>query len=301
MAQVTRDILKSYFRTGMYPTEEQFATLIDSLRHYLDEIPMSKVSGLAAALNGKASTTLVNNKADLLNIADYEDVGDSLPTLNAVFVYTSGVETYLTHSRSVYLHTDQTDEDGHTFPEGVYHIFCTNHDTDMRPIAISSHMSVYDSSLNYVKSYDYDEGVSGNKPLQAFLDALGEWSDATTTMHGLMSAADKAKLDIAEAKASVQTTSLTTITPTLNSCYRVSGSVTNLVVTLNSGMGDYVGAVTIYFTAGSSTPISFAGTGTKMYQSGITFESGTDYEVNCLWIGDRWIVAVNTLVTTLGD
>ena len=75
MAQVTRDILKSYFRTGMYPTEEQFATLIDSLRHYLDEIPMLKVSGLAAALNGKASTTLVNNKADLLNIADYEDVG----------------------------------------------------------------------------------------------------------------------------------------------------------------------------------------------------------------------------------
>lgn len=69
MAQVTRDILKSYFRTGAYPTEEQFAALIDSLRHYLDDVPMSKVTGLNEALNGKASADIGTALDDMLKAA----------------------------------------------------------------------------------------------------------------------------------------------------------------------------------------------------------------------------------------
>mgnify|MGYP006988832844 CR=1 FL=1 len=51
-----RNILKTYFETGKYPTEAQFAELIDALRHADDPIPMTDIQGLADALNGKAGT-----------------------------------------------------------------------------------------------------------------------------------------------------------------------------------------------------------------------------------------------------
>ncbi len=55
-----RNILKTYFETGKYPTEAQFAELIDALRHADDPIPMTDIQGLADALNGKAPASMVD-------------------------------------------------------------------------------------------------------------------------------------------------------------------------------------------------------------------------------------------------
>jgi hypothetical protein len=52
MAIRTPAQLKSYFETGKFPTQEQFADLIDSVRHVQAAVAMSDVSGLTAALNG---------------------------------------------------------------------------------------------------------------------------------------------------------------------------------------------------------------------------------------------------------
>lgn len=202
---------------------------------------------------------------------------------------------------------------GETIPEGDYYGFVEGQNGGW----------VYGGT-----AYHY-EGINAPTYLT---NAFGEYRAATTTKAGLMSASDKAKLDritpgqggaqvqadwnqtddeepdyiknrpnmeLYEQKTAVQTSSDLSITPELNTCYRF-GLVTNLSVVLNSDMGDYVGAVTIYFTAGDTTPIAFTGTGTKKYQSGITFEASVDYEANCLWIGDRWIIAINKLVATLG-
>ncbi len=44
MSVVPKDILKTYFETGDYPTQAQFANLIDSLRHVSDKIDESDLT-----------------------------------------------------------------------------------------------------------------------------------------------------------------------------------------------------------------------------------------------------------------
>lgn len=53
MAKKSISQLKSYFRKGTYPTESQFADLIDSFRHHDDNIQMAEIDELPAALNSK--------------------------------------------------------------------------------------------------------------------------------------------------------------------------------------------------------------------------------------------------------
>ena len=57
MAIKTPTQLKSYFRKGMYPTESQFADVLDSYRHKSEKVDLSQVKGLADALNSKYNTT----------------------------------------------------------------------------------------------------------------------------------------------------------------------------------------------------------------------------------------------------
>lgn len=54
---VNREVLKTYFRRGAYPTEAQFAALIDSLRHKNEPVQINDVERLAATLNDKYSRT----------------------------------------------------------------------------------------------------------------------------------------------------------------------------------------------------------------------------------------------------
>lgn len=57
MAIQTIAQLKAWFRRGLYPTEGQFADLIDSFRHKSEKVPLADVSGLTEALNNKYDTT----------------------------------------------------------------------------------------------------------------------------------------------------------------------------------------------------------------------------------------------------
>lgn len=54
---INREILKTYFRSGAYPTEAQFAALIDSLRHKNEPVQIDDVERLASLLNDKYSRT----------------------------------------------------------------------------------------------------------------------------------------------------------------------------------------------------------------------------------------------------
>lgn len=54
MAITTRDIIKTWFETGDYPTEEQFWATWDSYWHKLDTITMQDVQGLLQVLQSKA-------------------------------------------------------------------------------------------------------------------------------------------------------------------------------------------------------------------------------------------------------
>lgn len=67
MATKTKEQLKAYFRKGMFPTESQFADLIDSLRHIGEKLRIADVQGLADALNSKENRSemlLLRNEFD---------------------------------------------------------------------------------------------------------------------------------------------------------------------------------------------------------------------------------------------
>jgi hypothetical protein len=82
MAIRSRATLKTFFETGDFPTQEQFADLIDSLRHVGDAVPMEEVTGLLTVLNQlnasiAALTTVppITGSADVdVNMA-FADVG----------------------------------------------------------------------------------------------------------------------------------------------------------------------------------------------------------------------------------
>ena len=61
MAITARETIKSWFRTRMKPTQEQFAAWLDSFVHKEDLIQMAKVDGLTDALNGKSDSSVIES------------------------------------------------------------------------------------------------------------------------------------------------------------------------------------------------------------------------------------------------
>ena len=77
--------LKSWFRRGLYPTEEQFASWLDSFWHKTDDqIPIASVANLAERLNAKLDTS---ERAALLERMQLHDdlFNDLSRNLNQVY------------------------------------------------------------------------------------------------------------------------------------------------------------------------------------------------------------------------
>ena len=130
MSVVTKDILKTYFETGDYPTHLQFANLIDSLRHVNDKIDESDLTDtLISVINSMglgsnppiitepgAATVLIprNTLIDVIvvlhsNDTDFsagwedgaEDVVDGFHIPNSVSIIQTGI--YQVEDRILYL------------------------------------------------------------------------------------------------------------------------------------------------------------------------------------------------------
>lgn len=100
MAVTSLDIIKSWFRRGLKPTEAQFANTFDSFWHKLDLISMSAIDGLTVALNGKANVNHIHQASEVegleevlqplteavadheARIADLEEAPDVVPVAN---------------------------------------------------------------------------------------------------------------------------------------------------------------------------------------------------------------------------
>lgn len=57
MAKRALSTLKSFFLTGLYPTQNQFHDMLDSFVHKDDGVGLNQVTGLASALNDKYPQT----------------------------------------------------------------------------------------------------------------------------------------------------------------------------------------------------------------------------------------------------
>lgn len=63
MAKKSIEILKTFFETGDYPTESQFADLIDSFIHKDEQLQIGNIEGLLTALQNKADVSQLQSAA----------------------------------------------------------------------------------------------------------------------------------------------------------------------------------------------------------------------------------------------
>lgn len=178
MAIEKRGVLKNHFKTGKYPTEQQFANALDSYVHKNDTIEMSSVAGLIDAINGKADKATIDLK-------DYAETGKVLPMGGCYLHY--GMPT---HARTLDAFDTDFDPDA---PEGdttQVVAFCCGHGDGTR----SGKGSIYLVYGKTASGYAYYARFTGQDVPDDILRAFGE-APATTTADGLMSASDKVKLD----------------------------------------------------------------------------------------------------------
>ncbi|MBQ0073605.1 MAG: hypothetical protein KBT34_05385 [Prevotella sp.] len=147
---------------------------------------------LKASEDVSVGTHKLTQKSDVINLEQYRNRGDRLPTLKAVFL----VGNKLTHHRTIY------DVDGEIISHnGYFHIFCCEHDGEYSGDTKGYRYFVYDDSLAFAKEYDNENGsVAPDVILRAFGEA-----NATATYSGLMSAQDKK--DLNKAKEDIATNS----------------------------------------------------------------------------------------------
>ena len=58
------NVIKTWFKTGLKPTQAQFWAWLDSFWHKDEEIPQDKISGLSESLEAKADTSAIEVKAN---------------------------------------------------------------------------------------------------------------------------------------------------------------------------------------------------------------------------------------------
>ena len=178
MAIQKRGILKNYFKTGCYPTEQQFSHVLDSFVHKNDKIGIGGVEGLSEALDSKAEKAVTDLK-------DYAETGKVLP-LNGVYVY-YGMPV---HSRALEaLDTDFEPEAQEGDTTEVI-VFCCGHGDGSKSGKGSLYL-VYNSTIS---GYAYYARFTSQNVPEDILRAFGE-ALATQQADGLMSKEDKLKLD----------------------------------------------------------------------------------------------------------
>ena len=178
MTKQKRSTLKSYFRTGAYPTEQQFSHMLDSYVHKDDTIGMDSVEGLSEALNSKAEKAVTDLK-------DYAETGKVLP-LNGVYVY-YGMPVHSRALEALYTDFDPEAQEGDTTQVLVF--CCAHMDGDN-----SGKGSIYLVYQSTNSGYAYYVRFTNQDVPEDILRAFGE-ATATSTADGLMSKEDKQKLD----------------------------------------------------------------------------------------------------------
>ena len=114
------------------------------------------------------------------------------------------------------------------------------------------------------------------------------------------------KEDVVTIEAPVNATDatqpITSLTCVLNKYYRIDVPIETLSITLPSMTNvTTIKTITLYLTGGTAPDPQFASadTGVNVYfADGFEVQSGSTYEISCLWNGAAWIVASVTIITS---
>lgn len=139
--------------------------------------------------------------------------------------------------------------------------------------------------------------------------ALNDLNTRTSTIEEKIPEIDEdisGKEDVVTIEAPVNATDdtlpITSLTCVLNKYYRIDVPIETLSITLPSMTNvTTIKTVTLYLTGGTAPDPQFASadTGVNVYfADGFEVQSGSTYEISCLWNGAAWIVTSVTIITT---
>lgn len=84
----------------------------------------------------------------------------------------------------------------------------------------------------------------------------------------------------------------TSIDATVNTYYKVEDAVNNIAITLPEPTDTTkVAMVVIHLLAGTTPNVVIGSTAIIDYSAAYDIRAGGEYEINCLYNGDKWIVA----------
>ena len=84
----------------------------------------------------------------------------------------------------------------------------------------------------------------------------------------------------------------TAIVASVNTYYEVAGTVGTLAITLPvPSVTDNVSVVVVHLTTGANPAVTIGSAATVDYSSAYAIDANKEYEINCLFNGDKWIVA----------
>ena len=134
--------------------------------------------------------------------------------------------------------------------------------------------------------------------LVAKLSALPTNSELTTLLNGKANTSDLAEVaaGVAAKQDKMPITQVasgtTAINAAVNTYYEVAGEVGTLAITLPTPTDlTKVSMVVVHLTAGTTPNVVIGSTETIDYSAAYDISAGNEYEINCLYDGDKWIVA----------
>lgn len=156
--------------------------------------------------------------------------------------------------------------------------------------------SLNNSSFTAAQWAALNSGITSG--LVAKLSALPTNSELATLLSGKANSSDLAEVAAGVANKQdkmpiVQVASGTTaINAAVNTYYEVAGEVGTLAITLPTPTDlTKVAMVVIHLLAGTTPNVVIGSTAVIDYSAAYDISAGNEYEINCLYDGDKWIVA----------
>lgn len=103
-------------------------------------------------------------------------------------------------------------------------------------------------------------------------------------------------LDRKEDKMSVVAApSAETLSAEMGKYYRFTQQVDRLTITLPTPNTTDCGSIVFFFSTSANPTVTFSSQASILYQNGFSITGNKTYEINCLWNGNEFVVAMMTI------
>lgn len=159
-------------------------------------------------------------------------------------------------------------------------------------------MTVNSLIINKMTKAQYD---AIQNPSETELYLVEESVDSVPTSgsnNAVLSGGVYTALESKENNVIIEAASGATLTAAVDKYYTLS-NVGTLAITLPTCTGTKIQSVVFYISTGSTPAVTFSSTHTILYSDGFEIAADSIYEVNALWNGTAWCLAMVKLIESV--